>query len=115
MSRYMLAYVKGDSPVHRLAGEVKFIIFLLWSALVMTSYDTRIMAAMGALGVFLFVLSGIRLRNVSFIFKLLFFFMFLNLLTIYLFAPEQGVLVYGSRHLLVSGMGLYTLTAEQLF
>jgi energy-coupling factor transport system permease protein len=115
MSRYMLSYSRGNSPVHRLAGEAKLIIFLLWSALVMTGYDTRVMAVMGGLGIFLFVISGIRLRSVSFIFKLLFLFMFLNLLTIYLFAPEQGVIVYKSRHLLIRGIGRYTLTAEQLF
>jgi energy-coupling factor transport system permease protein len=46
---------------------------------------------------------------------MLFLFMFLNLAGIYLFAPEQGVTIYHTRHLLFRGIGRYTLTAEQLF
>jgi energy-coupling factor transport system permease protein len=115
VSRFMLSYIAGNSPLHRLSGETKFIAFLLWSALSMMSYDTRVMLVMGALGVFFFVLSGIRLREVSLIFRVLFIFMFLNLVTIYLFAPEQGVAVYGTRHLIARGLGRYTVTAEQLF
>jgi energy-coupling factor transport system permease protein len=41
--------------------------------------------------------------------------MFLNLITIYLFSPEQGVIIYKTRHLIFSGWGRYTLTWEQLF
>jgi energy-coupling factor transport system permease protein len=42
-------------------------------------------------------------------------FMIINLATIYLFSPEQGVLIYGTRHVLLEGRGRFTLTAEQLF
>jgi energy-coupling factor transport system permease protein len=81
----------------------------------MLGYDIRIMLGMSALGIAAFVLSGTKLREVSFIFKMLFFFMFLNITAIYLFAPEQGVEIYQSRHVLLAGVGRYTLTWEQLF
>ncbi|MDR1949916.1 MAG: energy-coupling factor transporter transmembrane protein EcfT [Spirochaetaceae bacterium] len=115
MSRFMLAYIERRSPIHALSGATKLIVFLLWSVLAMAGYDTRIMLIMTAVGIFLFILSGTRIREVSFIFKMLFLFMFLNVVTIYIFAPEQGVLIYGSRHVLLAGAGRFTLTAEQLF
>jgi energy-coupling factor transport system permease protein len=111
----MLAYIDRPSPIHALSGAVKFIVFLLWSVLAMAGYDTRIMLVMTVLGIALFIISGTKLREVSFIFKMLIVFMVLNLITIYLFSPEQGVIVYGSRHVLLEGKGRFTLTQEQLF
>jgi energy-coupling factor transport system permease protein len=115
MNRFMLAYIERRSPVHALCGATKLIVFLLWSVLAMTGYDTRIMLIMTAIGVLMFILSGTRIREVSFIFKMLFLFMILNIASIYIFAPEQGVAVYGSRHVILEGTGRFTLTAEQLF
>ncbi|MDR2160240.1 MAG: energy-coupling factor transporter transmembrane protein EcfT [Treponema sp.] len=115
MGRFMLSYVKRSSPVHALTGAVKLVIFLLWSIIAMTGYDTRVMGIMAAMGIVLFIISGTRLSEVSFIFKMLTLFMCFNLAGIYLFAPEQGVVIYGSRHVLLEGAGRFTLTAEQLF
>ncbi|MDR2403775.1 MAG: energy-coupling factor transporter transmembrane protein EcfT [Spirochaetaceae bacterium] len=115
MNRFMLAYIERRSPIHALSGATKLIVFLLWSVLAMAGYDTRIMLIMTAIGILMFILSGTRIREVSFIFKMLFLFMLLNLVTIYIFAPEQGVVIYGSRHIIFEGKGRFTLTAEQLF
>lgn len=115
MSRFMLGYTERVSPVHKLSGAVKLIVFLLWSVLTMAGYDTRIMLAMSVLGIALFVLSGTKLKEVSFIFKMLIVFMAINLVMIYVFAPEQGVAIYGTRHIILQGAGRFTLTQEQLF
>jgi energy-coupling factor transport system permease protein len=111
----MLSYVDRPSPVHSLSGTTKFIVFLLWSVLAMSGYDTRIMLVMSFIGVIVFIISGVRFGEISFIFRILIIFMILNLITIYIFAPEQGVLIYKSRHLISTGWGRYTLTWEQLF
>jgi energy-coupling factor transport system permease protein len=115
VSRFILGFIDRPSPVHRLTGATKLIVFLLWSVLAMTGYDTRIMLGMGLAGIAVFKLSKIRIREVSFLLKMLFVFMALNLVTIYFFAPEQGVEIYGTRHLIWEGIGRYTITAEQLF
>ena len=47
--------------------------------------------------------------------KFIAFFSILNLLTVYLFAPEYGVTIYGTRHVIFEGIGRYTITQEQLF
>jgi energy-coupling factor transport system permease protein len=81
----------------------------------MVGYDTRVMAVMAILGMGLFILSRTRIRDVSFVFKMMALFLSLNLIAIYLFAPEQGVIIYGSRHVIREGIGRFTLTREQLF
>ncbi|GHV31102.1 cobalt ABC transporter permease [Spirochaetia bacterium] len=115
MSRFMLSYIDRPSPVHRLSGATKLIVFLLWSILTMAGYDTRVMLVMSVLSIALFIISGTKLRDAAFIFKMLIFFMVINIITIYLFAPEQGVAVYGTRHSILTGIGRFTLTKEQLF
>ncbi len=111
----ILAYINRDSPVHRTAGFVKLIVFLLWSVLAMTGFDTPVMLSQCALGFVLFAVSKIKLGEVAFILKMLIVFMLLNLAAIYVFAPEQGVAMYGTRHVIWTGHGRWTLTAEQLF
>jgi energy-coupling factor transport system permease protein len=115
MSRFMLAYVERKSPIHALSGTTKFAFFLLWSILAMTTYDTRVMLVMVVLSLVLFAISKTKLEDVSFVFKILVFFMLFNLVTVYLFSPEEGVRIYGSRHVLFRGFGRYTATSEQLF
>jgi energy-coupling factor transport system permease protein len=111
----LLSYIDRKSSVHALTGAVKLIVFLLWPVLTMVGYDTRIMLVMSFLGILLFVLSCTKFRELSFIFKLMAFFLFLNLVMVYLFSPEQGVAIYHSRHVIFEGAGRFTLTAEQLF
>jgi energy-coupling factor transport system permease protein len=115
MSRFMLSYTQRNSPIHKLSGVTKLIVFILWSVLTMAGFDTRVMLIMSAIGIILFIISKTELKEVSFIFKMLIVFMFFNVIGIYLFAPEQGVEIYGTRNIIINGIGRYTLTWEQLF
>ncbi|MDR2481419.1 MAG: energy-coupling factor transporter transmembrane protein EcfT [Spirochaetaceae bacterium] len=115
MSKLMLAYIERQSPVHILSGTTKLAVFILWSILTMAGYDTRVMFVMAILGFMCFAFSHIKICEVSFILKMLVVFMIVNLVTIYLFAPEQGSIIYGTRHLIIKGYGRWTLSAEQLF
>jgi energy-coupling factor transport system permease protein len=113
--RKTLAYIAEDSPIHAMTGAAKFLIFLFWSVLVMVSFETPVLLALALLGIILFILSKIRFRDISFIIKMMGFFLILNLVAIYLFAPEQGVLIYKTRHIILEGSGRFTLTWEQLY
>ncbi|MCL2271576.1 MAG: energy-coupling factor transporter transmembrane protein EcfT [Treponema sp.] len=116
MTKYrMLSYIGIKSPVHSLTGAAKLIIFLLWSVLVMVSFYTPILVFLSVLGFIFFGLSKIRYSDVSFIFKLMSLFLVLNLAAIYLFSPEQGVIIYKTRNVIFEGYGRFTLTFEQLF
>jgi len=113
--RRMLAYIEESSPIHSLCGATKLIVFLLWSVLVMVSFHTPMLTAIAVLGLVLFRVSKIRFSDISFLIKLMSFFLGLNLVAVYIFSPEEGVIIYGSRNVIWEGIGRFTLTWEQVF
>ena len=107
-------YIDRPSPIHRLSGATKLVCLLLWSFAAMLTFDTRLVAALAVLSFALLRLSRIRLSDVSFLLKLTIFFMLFNNLVLFLFSPQYGVEIYGTKHVLF-GSGRFTLTQEQLF
>ena len=81
----------------------------------MTTFDTRFLACITVLTFVMFGVSKIRFREVKTLLWFTFVFMVLNNLLIYLFEPEQGVIIYGTRHEIAHLFGRYTVTKEQLF
>ncbi len=108
-------YIPKDSPVHKLTGATKLAALLLLSFASMTTFDTRFLAFITVLTFAMFGVSKIRFREVKTLLWFTFVFMVLNNLLIYLFEPEQGVIIYGTRHEIAHLFGRYTLTKEQLF
>ncbi|MBQ6426403.1 MAG: energy-coupling factor transporter transmembrane protein EcfT [Clostridia bacterium] len=108
-------YIPKDSPVHKLTGATKLAALLLLSFASMTTFDTRFLAGITILTFIMFGVSKIRFREVKALLWFTFVFMVLNNLLIYLFEPEQGVMLYGARHEICRLFGRYTLTQEQLF
>lgn len=111
----ILSYIKRKSPVHELTGTTKLIFFLAWSVASMVTYDTRVLTAMLIISVFIFKISRIRLRDISFVLGLAAVFLLMNNLFVYLFSPEYGVSLYGSRNVVFTIVGSYTVTLQQLF
>lgn len=108
-------YIDRPSPIHALTGATKLTCMLLWCLAAMTSFYTPLLLGMSIAGLLLFRLSKIRFQDVSFMLWATIAFMLLNNLMIYLFSPEHGTTIYGTRTVLVSLIGPYTITAEQLF
>lgn len=108
-------YIDRPSPIHRMTGAGKLVCLLLWSVAAMTSFMTPLLAAMGIGTVILFRISRIRLKEVGFLLGFTIVFMVLNNVLIFLFSPEHGVKLYGSRTVLLPPFGPYVITAEQLF
>ncbi|CAM3277146.1 MULTISPECIES: energy-coupling factor transporter transmembrane component T family protein [Saccharibacillus] len=115
MAVKLLAYSDTGSPVHRLNGVTKLSVFLLLSITGMVIYDTRCLLALLVLSLSMFAWSKVPFKQYSFVLYLILIFSVMNQLAIFLFAPEQGVQIYGTRHELLPIAGRYTLTAEQLF
>ena len=107
-------YIDRPSPIHALTGATKLCCLLLWSFAAMLTFDTRFVIALAVLSFVLLRLSMIRLSDVSFLLKLTIFFMLFNNLVLFLFSPQYGVEIYGTKHVLF-GSGRFTLTQEQLF
>ena len=111
----LLTYEKKDTWIDRLCGVTKLIFFLAWSITSMRTYDTRVLAVMFVISLVLFQLSKTDWKQVGGIFKLIMIFMIINLLAIFIFAPEQGSRIYGTETVLFPIAGNYVVTAEQLF
>ncbi len=110
-----LGYHPDNTVIHRLNATAKLIFLLLVSVACMTTYDTRYLLVISIFSLFLFKLANIKWHQISFVMKFIFFFSVLNLLAVYVFEPEYGVQLYGSRHVILEGVGRFTLTQEQLF
>ena len=108
-------YIDRESPIHRLTGATKLVCLLLWSFAAMMTYDTKLLAVLPVISIVLFIVSKIRLRDVRFMLGFTLVFMVLNNVLVFLFAPQHGVSLYGTKHVLFSLGGNYVVTKEQLF
>ena len=115
MPNLLLSYIEKKSPVHGLTGAAKMVFFLLWSVGAMATYDTRLLAAMLAAGVCIFVVSKIKFREIWLVVVFITGMLLLNNVAIFLFSPFEGCGIYGARSDILRIAGRYVLTSEQLF
>ncbi len=111
----LLSYEKKDTWIDGLCGVTKLIYFLLWSVASMLTYDTRVLLVMLVLSLIVFKISKTTWAQVGTVFKFIMFFLCVNLLAIFLFSPNQGTEIYGTRTVIAELGGRYDLTKEQLF
>ena len=114
MRRKLLCYEQKDTWIDKLCGLSKLVFFLCWSITCMATYDTRILGIMFILSLIIFKISKIEWAQVGGVFKIILFFLIVNVLAIYAFSPNEGSHIYGTTTVLF-GTGKYALTAEQLF
>ena len=115
MNNRLVGYHAGTSFLHRLSGASKLLFLLLVSLAAMLSYDTLLLLVIGLGAIALFATSGIRLKDISFVLSFALAFALLNVLMVYLFAPQYGVEIYGEKTVLLDGLGAYSITAQELF
>ncbi len=108
-------YIDRPSPIHRLTGACKLVCLLCWSVAAMTSFYTPLLAVMAVASLVLFRVAKLKVKDISFMLGVMFVYVLMNNLLIYLFSPEHGVSLYGSRTVLFKLFGPYVVTAEQLF
>ena len=110
-----LGYHPGKTWIHQVNPTAKLVFLLLVSIACMTTYDTRFLIMASLLSVALFPFSNIKWHQISFVIKFIAVFSVLNLVMVYIFEPEYGVAIYGTRHVIFAGFGRFTLTQEQVF
>ena len=111
----VLNYLPRKSVVHELTGTTKLAFFLLFTFASMITYNTWLLLGLMAVSFAAFKLSNIKLREVRFMLVFMLVFLALNDLFIFLFDPNQGTTLYGTRTVLCHLFWRYDLTAEQLF
>ena len=108
-------YIEKESPIHSLTGATKLVCLLLWSLAAMTTYDTRLLVVLAVLGIALFPIGKIGIKDVSFMLWFTLVFLVLNTVLVYVFSPQHGTTVYGTCTYLFGLSGHFAPTAEQLF
>ena len=108
-------YIDRQSAIHKLTGASKLAALILWSFAAMGTFDTRLLALYSLLAILLLPLSKIKIKDVKFLFWFSFVFMLLNNVLIFVFSPQHGVSIYGTRTVVFGEFGRYTLVYEQLF
>ena len=114
-SARIISYINRDTPVHRLCGATKLLVFLVWTIVCMLTYNTYVLLGALVFGIIVFIIARIKLKEVKFVLLTVLFFILLNTVAIYVISPEEGVNIYGTRHEIFRFSSRYTVTQEQLF
>lgn len=110
----LFAYDLVDSPIHRLSGVTKLICFLLLTFAVMYSYDIRVILLVMVFAAFIMKISKIKFSQIRLMVIYVLIFVLTNAIISFLFEPEMGVEIYGTRNVILYLPGKYDLTKEQL-
>lgn len=115
MSTPILGYVNRPGLLHRLAGTSKLVFVAALVVAAMITFDVRLLATLAAINLVAWALSRIKLADLNLVLGIITGFMLLNIVLIYVFAPEYGVELFGTRHAIWDGPGRWSLTWEQIF
>ncbi|NMB07206.1 MAG: energy-coupling factor transporter transmembrane protein EcfT [Tissierellia bacterium] len=115
MKSKLFSYNQLDTPIHRLSGLTKLIGFLFLTFAVMFSYDIRVILGITIFSLYILKVSQIKYSQIRLMVIYVAIFIAINAIITFLFSPEEGVEIYGTRHEIVHLFGRYTLTWEQLF
>lgn len=111
----LLGYVERPGWLHRVTGTAKLVLVLGVVIGAMIGFDPRYLGAVTVLSAVLWAVSRVRLRDLAVVLWIIAGFMVLNNVLIFVFAPDYGTELFGTRHVLIEGPGRWTLTAEQLY
>ena len=114
-AKTVLNYLPRRSVVHDLTGTTKLAFFLLFTFAGMLTYDTRVLLGLLLVSLLTFKASRIRVKEVRFMLVFMLVFLLMNNFFVFVFNPNQGTEIYGTRHVLVNLPGRFAVTAEELF
>ena len=114
MKAKLFDYIEKDNFVFNLSGMTKLLCFLILTFTVMYSYDARVILPILVFSFWVLHLSEIRFSQIKIMLYYVLVFIAINFVLTFLFSPQYGVELYGTRHELFSLTARYTVTAEQL-
>ncbi|WP_057491268.1 energy-coupling factor transporter transmembrane component T family protein [Streptococcus orisasini] len=115
MANRLIGYQEGKGFLYRLSGASKLLFFVLVSIACMTTYDTRLLIFIGILSLYLFKKADIHWHQISFVIKFITVFAIINVIVVYLFAPDYGEAIYGAKTVLWTGWGRFYVSGQELF
>ena len=114
MKSKLFDYVEKDNFIYNLSGLTKLICFLAMTFAVMFSFDIRFVLFVAVLSVIFFKMSEITYRQIRLMLIYTTIFLVMNFVLTFLFNPQYGVEIYGTKHVIAGITPRYTLTQEQL-
>ena len=115
MKMKLFSYNYEDTFIHSLSGLTKLICFIMLTFAVMFSYDIRVILGVLLFSALILSASKIRWSQIKLMVIYVLIFLAVNAFISFLFSPEQGVQIYGTRHPLFKLFGPFIVTQEQLF
>ncbi len=115
MKLKLFSYAQLDTFIHRLSGLTKLVCFILLTSSVMLTYDIRFIFCVMVFSYILMNVAKIQFKQVRLMFIYVFIFLITNFILTFIFDPQYGVEIYGTKHVIMSFAGPYVLTQEQLF
>lgn len=113
--KFGINYVNTNSALHQLNGITKFLLFIAWVTVVLTTFDLRIIVSMIIIGMALLKISRVPFAVYRPLLIATASVLSLNALFMFLLAPSQGSELIGSETVLVPLWGNYSLTQETLY
>lgn len=110
----LFSYNQLDTFIHHLSGLTKLICFLLLTTTVMLTYDIRVIFGVLIISYILLIIAKIKFSQIKLMLLYVFIFLATNFLLTFIFAPMQGVDIYGTKHVIFEIVGPYVVTQEQM-
>ncbi|MCC8140885.1 MAG: energy-coupling factor transporter transmembrane protein EcfT [Lachnospiraceae bacterium] len=114
MKNKLFDYVERDNFIFRLSGLTKIICFFCLTFAVMLSYDIRPILCVFVFSFVVLHVSEIKLSQIRLMLYYTLVFLLLNFILTFLFSPQYGVQIYGTKHVLFQITERYVVTQEQL-
>ena len=105
MKARLFSYNYINTYVHRLSGLTKLICFLFLTFAAMFSFDVRVILFIMAFSAMIMSVSRIQFRQIRVMVYYVLVFLLINAILTFFFAPEYGVTIYGTRHVLATLFG----------
>jgi energy-coupling factor transport system permease protein len=106
--KFGINYVDTHSPLHLLNGITKFALFMAWVAVVLTTFDLRIIVTMVLIGLALLKITGVAYQAYKPLLFGTFGVLTLNAVFMFLIAPQQGSEWIGKTTILLTLPGDYS-------
>lgn len=112
--QFGLNYIDTGSWLHQLNGITKFLWFLAWVTVVLTTFDIRVISSVILLGLWLLGQTRVPFRIYKPLLLATSVVLLVNALFMFLLSPGQGPTYLGSETLLLA-LGHYSISSETLY
>lgn len=114
MKAKLFDYVERDNYIYNLSGVTKLLCFLFLTFAAMYAYDIRVGVVIMIISFVALKVSEIKFSQIKLMLYYVLVFLVLNFVLTFIFSPQYGVEIYGTKHEIFAIAGRYVMTQEQL-